>query len=136
MTAWDSLVTQGTRWIDSKRALELLFDLSPDAMHIHGSFLLLFVIAAVLRRRPDNIWPWLMLLVIELVNEANDVFRPSMPTMRENWYVAGHDVLNTMFWPTVLLIFGRWLFPPASPVAQAGAESVTADRKPGASISE
>ncbi len=110
------LIEVGTRIIGSKDALELLVDLSPDALHVHLSLIVLFGIALLLRQRPDNWRPWLVLLVLEVVNETNDILHHSMRVPLDDRAAALHDLLNTMFWPTMLLIFGRMLFPPAAPI--------------------
>lgn len=110
------LIEVGTRIIGSKDALELLVDLSPDALHFHMSLLVLFVIAVVFRRRPDTWLPWTVLLVLEVINETNDILHHSMLVPLDDRAAALHDLLNTMFWPTVLLIFGRMLFPPRVPI--------------------
>ncbi len=106
----------GTRLIGSKDALELLVNMSPDALHVHMSLLILFGVALILRRRPDNWLPWLVLLLLDLVNEANDILHHSMRVPLDDRAAALHDLLNTMFWPTILLIFGRMLFPPRVPI--------------------
>ncbi|TXC74233.1 hypothetical protein FSZ31_05885 [Sphingorhabdus soli] len=110
------LLELGTRIIGSKDALELLVDLSPDALHIHMSLLVLFAIALILRRRPDDWRPWLVLLVLEMINETNDILHHSMRVPLDDRAAALHDLLNTMFWPTLILIFGRLLFPPPVPM--------------------
>ncbi len=119
-----SLEQFGTKIIGSKDALELLIDLSPDALHIHLSLLVLFAIAFVVRRRPDHWIPWATLLLIEIVNEINDILHHSMLTPLDDRAAALHDLLNTMLWPTVLLIFGRMLFPlPVPKAVEPGPDS-------------
>jgi hypothetical protein len=91
------LIEVGTRIIGSKDALELLVDLSPDALHFHMSLLVLFVIAVVFRRRPDTWLPWTVLLVLEVINETNDILHHSMLVPLDDRAAALHDLLNTMF---------------------------------------
>jgi hypothetical protein len=97
-------------WIGYKLRLVDFVGLTNDAMHIHGSILILFVSAIVLRRRPDSIWCWLIVLFAELFNEYADLhgMAPGEATID----AAMHDLYNTMFWPTVILVLGRFLFPP------------------------
>ncbi len=113
----DSLEQFGTRIIGSKDALEFLISLSPDALHVHMSLFLLFGIALIVRRRPDTWIPWTALLLFELGNEINDVMHHSLLTPLNDRAAALHDLLNTMFWPTILLMFGRILFPRSAPKA-------------------
>jgi hypothetical protein len=97
-------------WIGYKTRLVEFVGLTNDAMHVHGSILILFGSAIVLRRRPDSIWCWLIVLAAELFNEYADLkgVAPGEATID----AAIHDLYNTMFWPTVILVLGRFLFPP------------------------
>lgn len=97
-------------WIGYKLRLVEFVGLTNDAMHVHGSILILFVSAIILRRRPDSIWCWLIVLFAELFNEYADLHgvAPGEATID----AAVHDLYNTMLWPTVILILGRFLFPP------------------------
>jgi hypothetical protein len=97
------------QWIICKTWLVEYVGFTNDAMHVHGSILILFVSAIVLRRRPDSIWCWLIVLLAELFNEYADLrgIAPGEETMD----AAIHDLYNTMLWPTVILILGRFLFP-------------------------
>jgi hypothetical protein len=97
-------------WIGYKTRLVEFVGLTNDAMHVHGSILILFVSAIILRRRPDSMWCWLIVLAAELFNEYADFqgVAPGEATID----AAIHDLYNTMLWPTVILILGRFLFPP------------------------
>ena len=83
--------------------------LTNDAMHVHGALLILCVSAILLRRRPDSLWCWLIVFLAELFNEYADLrgAAPGEATID----AALHDIYNTMFWPTLILILGRFLFP-------------------------
>ena len=98
-------------WIGYKTRLIEFVGLTNDAMHIHGSLLILFGSAIILRRRPDSVWCWLIVLVAELFNEYADLQgqAPGEATID----AAMHDLYNTMFWPTIILILGRFMFPRA-----------------------
>jgi hypothetical protein len=97
-------------WISYKIQMVGFVGLTNDAMHVHGSLLILFVSAIILRRRPDSIWCWLIVLVAELFNEYADLkgLAPGEASMD----ASIHDLYNTMFWPTLILLLGRFLFPP------------------------
>lgn len=96
-------------WVNYKIWLIEAVGLTNDAMHVHGALLILCVSAILLRRRPDSLWCWLAVVAAELFNEYADLrgAAPDEATMG----AALHDIYNTMFWPTVILIFGRVLFP-------------------------
>ena len=96
-------------WLEWKQWIVGVVGVTNDALHIHGSLLLLFISALMLRRRPDNIWSWLFVFGLELFNEYADLHGQ---TPGEASMTAGlHDVYNTMFWPTLILLFGWFIFP-------------------------
>ena len=101
-------------WIGYKIRLLDAVGLTNDAMHIHGSLFILFGSAIILRRRPDSVWCWLIVLFAELFNEYADLHSqaPDGATIG----AAMHDLYNTMFWPTIILILGRFMFPRAKKV--------------------
>ena len=108
-------------WIGYKTRLVEFVGLTNDAMHVHGSLLILFVSAIILRRRPDSIWCWLIVLAAELFNEYADLkgLAPGEASIK----ASIHDLYNTMLWPTVIVILGRFLFPPRRKVQPTGAVS-------------
>jgi hypothetical protein len=96
-------------WIGYKTWLINHIGLTNDAMHVHFAFLILIMTAVLIRKRPDSFLPWLVVLLAELFNEYADLTgnAPGEGTIKASL----HDIYNTMFWPTMLLLFGRWLFP-------------------------
>jgi len=116
----DRLQILAEHWVSYKIWLIETVGLTHDAMHIHGSLLILCVSAVVLRRRPDSPWCWLIVFIAELFNEYADLRGAAAGEATID--AALHDVYNTMFWPTLLLILGPVLFPrkkttPVSPDA-------------------
>lgn len=105
----DRLQLLAEHWVSYKMWLIDTVGLTNDAMHVHGSLLILCVSAILLRRRPDSLWCWLIVFIAELFNEYAD-FRGAPPG-EATMDAALHDIYNTMFWPTVILILGRVLFP-------------------------
>jgi hypothetical protein len=98
-------------WIGYKTQLVGFVGLTNDAMHVHGSILILFVSAVIVRRRPDSIWCWLIVFVAELFNEYADL--KGQAPGEASIDASLHDLYNTMLWPTILLFAGRLLFPRA-----------------------
>ena len=93
-------------WNRDKTWLSKLTGLSADALHVHTSILLMLAAAVVWRRRVDHAIPWLTVFAAELVNEALDL---SAPANGENTIHASlHDIYNTMFLPTVILLCLRF----------------------------
>ena len=115
-------------WIGYKTRLVEYVGLTNDAMHIHGSLLILLVSAIVLRRRPDSIFCWLIVFAAELFNEYADL--KGLAPGEASIDASLHDLYNTMFWPTVILVLGRFLFPPRKkePKAEAGGSGDLADQ--------
>lgn len=105
------------RWIGYKIWLIEKVGLTNDAMHVHGSLLILLVSSILLRRRPDSAWCWIIVLIAELFNEYADLRgqAPGEATLDASL----HDLYNTMFWPTIILVLGRFLFPRRKPEAPA-----------------
>lgn len=103
-----SLQSMAEYWIGQKLRLIEAVGLTNDAMHIHGSLLILFGSALLLRRRADSIWCWLIVFFAEILNEYADLkgLAPGEATMD----AAMHDIYNTMLWPTVIVVLGRLLF--------------------------
>lgn len=81
--------------------------LEKDALHIHAALFIYILVAFLVRKSPRSALPWLAVFVIEIANEAHDVW--------DNWGApagwiigeSGKDLWNTMLWPTVLLIAVR-----------------------------
>jgi hypothetical protein len=119
----DRLQILAEHWVSYKFWLIETVGLTNDAMHVHGSLLILCVSALVLRRRPDSPWCWLIVFIAELFNEYADL--RGTPAGEATIDAALHDVYNTMFWPTLFLILGRALFPrkKATPVGPAAISS-------------
>ena len=119
----DRLQLLAEHWVSYKIWLIETVGLTNDAMHVHGSLLILCVSALVLRRRPDSPWCWLIVFIAELFNEYADLRGAAAGEATID--AALHDVYNTMFWPTMLLILGRVLFPrkKATPISPAAISS-------------
>jgi hypothetical protein len=85
--------------------------LTKDALHIHVGLVVFLAAMLGLRRRPGDIAPLAIVVAVALLGEAWDV--------RDRW-VAGmaadvpghvHDIVNTLFWPTLLTMAARLRLP-------------------------
>ena len=82
--------------------------LSKDALHIYAGLIVWLLAAALFRKSITTLKPWLAVLVVALGIEAFDAF--------DDWVGLGywrvsasvHDVLNTLFWPTVFALLARF----------------------------
>ena len=92
-----------------KTQLSEFLGITKDALHIHIG-LAIFLGAALVFRRSLASWiPWLALLAFELSNEAMDVFYLDEGGIGFDLGDSPKDIVNTMFWPTVVFIVARWL---------------------------
>lgn len=96
-------------WIGYKTRLVEYLGMTDDSLHVHGSLLILFVSAILLRRRADSLWCWIIVLIAELFNEFADL--KGLAPGEDSIDASLHDIYITMFWPTILVIFGRIVFP-------------------------
>jgi hypothetical protein len=102
------LQPQAARWAQVKLELGEALGLSTDVLHLHAGMLVLCFAALVLRRSPLDWRPWLVLLVLECANELADLMLEGMGSTEATLGAGLHDLVNTMFAPTLLLLVGRW----------------------------
>ncbi|USI76119.1 hypothetical protein [Sphingopyxis sp. USTB-05] len=93
--------------------------LDKDALHIYFGLALFLTIRLVWRWRGGWIVAWLAVIAMacggEWLDMTAEVGRSAIQPDPAHW----HDIWNTAFWPTVLLIVGRWLQPKAKVPAAA-----------------
>ena len=82
--------------------------LSKDALHVYAGLAGCLLAAALFRRSITTLRPWLAVLVVALCVEAFDAFDDWVDLGRWRYMASLHDVLNTMFWPTVLALLARF----------------------------
>ncbi|WP_447756954.1 hypothetical protein [Sphingopyxis fribergensis] len=85
--------------------------LDKDALHIYFGLTLFLLVRLVWRWRGGWVVAWLAVLAMACGGEWLDlnaeIGRSAIQPDAAHW----HDIWNTIFWPTVLLIVGRWLQP-------------------------
>jgi hypothetical protein len=86
--------------------------LSRDALHVYAGMAVLLLVAGALRRPLQSILPWLVVMLVAVVAELPDLRDDLAQYGRWHWLASVHDVVNTLFWPTVLLFFTRWRYGP------------------------
>ena len=93
---------------NAKTFLMLNLHLGKDALHIYVG-LAVFLASAAVFRWPIRSWrPWIAALCAALAGEIWD--------LRDTFTFGGtlrleanlKDVLNTIFWPTMLMLLARW----------------------------
>jgi len=87
-----------------KLAIVSATGLSKDALHIYAGLALFLLAAVLMRNRPSLAVPWCVVLLAALLAEALDL-RDDIASMGHwRWAASLHDVLNTIFWPSVLTV--------------------------------
>lgn len=82
--------------------------LSKDALHIYVGLSVFLVTAAVLRKPLQSIIPWLAVAAVAIAGEALDMRDDITSFGYWRWEASLHDVLNTLLWPTVLLLLAKF----------------------------
>lgn len=100
--------------------------LDKDALHIYFGLALFLLVRLVWRWRGGWVIAWLAVLAMacggEWLDMTAEYSRSAIQPDAAHW----HDIWNTMFWPTVLLLVGRWLQPGVK-ASDATAASVEPD---------
>ena len=73
-------------------------------MHIHAGLLIFFAAALVFRRRMRSRVPIALVYFFALAHEVVDQFTPGAAS---NPWEPLVDILNTVFWPTLLYLLAR-----------------------------
>jgi hypothetical protein len=82
--------------------------LSKDALHVYAGLIIWLLAAALFRRSIATLRPWLAVLVVAVGIEAFDAFDDWVDLGRWRYKASLHDIVNTMFWPTVLTLLARF----------------------------
>lgn len=106
-------------WHQIKLLIEHGSGISMDALHIMVGFILFLLAARILKTSVASPGPWLVLLVLELLNEAYDLDVEIWPNLGTQLGEGLKDILLTMALPTLVAVLARWrpgLFLPADTV--------------------
>jgi hypothetical protein len=91
-----------------KLAIIAVTQLSRDTLHVYVGLSTLLV-AALLFRRPLRSWaPLLAVVLVAVLVEVVDLRDDWITRGRLRWWASTHDFVNTLFWPTVLLLVARY----------------------------
>lgn len=90
-----------------KLVIASVLDLSKDALHIHLGLAVFVAVALVLRKPLRSAVPWLATAAIAFTGELVDM-RDEIGSLEHwRWGASLHDVINTLFWPTLLSFLAR-----------------------------
>lgn len=111
-----SLFTERKSWIVASTGL------GKDALHIYFGLALFVAVRLIWRWRGGWLVAWLAVLAMatggEWLDMALEAERSAIQPDAAHW----HDLWNTMFWPTILLLVGQWLQPQRRSVLGENAE--------------
>ena len=117
-----TLIELASLFEERKSWLVTATDLSKDALHIYFGLALFMLVRLAWRWRGGWVAAWLAVLVMACGGEWLDMTAEFSNAAIQPDAAHWHDIWNTMFWPTVLLLVGRWLQPVAQPRADASGE--------------
>lgn len=93
---------------EAKIWLILTLDLSRDALHVYIGLTVFLGVALVFRLRLADWRPWFAVLLAALAGEAWDWIDDARFGHGHIYYGHVHDFVNTLFWPTMLLLLARY----------------------------
>ena len=96
--------------------------LGKDALHIYAGMALFLGVRLLWRWRGGWTLAWLAVLAMACTAEWGDIKAEAANTALQPDAAHWHDIWNTMFWPTVLLLVGRWLQPKPKPKADVSSD--------------
>jgi hypothetical protein len=91
-------------WEAAKDWLSSEFHVSHAVLHIHLGLTLYLMTGLLLRRPLGSVLPWLVVVALELVNEASDFLRYYVSAWPWTPTNTIEDIFNTLFWPTILVV--------------------------------
>lgn len=106
-TFFTTLETVGNGWYHAKTFVEHAIAFSDDALHIWAGVLIQLLAAALLRRSLGSWWAWSAVLVLELANEAVDLWVERWPDLAQQLGEGGKDIVLTLLLPSLLLLISR-----------------------------
>ncbi len=93
--------------------------LDKDALHIYIGLAIFLTVRLLWRWRGGWLLAWLAALTLATIFEWLDMRTVAVGSPIQPDASHLHDIWNTMFWPTVLLVVGRWLHPDVKSAPEA-----------------
>lgn len=88
--------------------------LDKDALHIYAGMGLFLLVRLLYRRRGGWVIAWLAVVAMACGGEWLDLIAEGKKGVIQPDAAHWHDIWNTAFWPTILLLVSRWLPRPAA----------------------
>lgn len=90
-----------------KLAIVSATGLAKDALHVYVGLAVLLIAAAALRKPLRSVVPWLSVLAVACAGELLDLRDDIVYLGHWRWATSLYDILNTLFWPTVIWLLAR-----------------------------
>jgi cell shape-determining protein MreD len=91
-----------------KQMLVSATSLSKDTLRIYVGLAVMFTTAPVSRRPLRSFLPWLIALAVAIAGELLDLHDDMIYLGHWRWQMSLHDLANTLFWPSVMLLLSRF----------------------------
>ena len=88
----------------AKETLGTTLGATEDLLHLHAGLIIFFAAALFLRHRMRSRVPIALVYIFAFGNEAIDAYSPAGGATLTGSVV---DILNTIFWPTLLFLLAR-----------------------------
>jgi hypothetical protein len=101
------MVAGESLWLSAKELAEHASGWPTDTLHVIGGVLLQLLLVAWLGRGLADGRPVLLVLILELVNEAHDLWVERWPSLPMQVGEGLRDLVGTLLLPTVLWLVAR-----------------------------
>lgn len=117
-----TLIEIASLFEDRKLSIIEASGLGKDALHIYFGLALFLLVRLMWRWRGGWIVAWLAVVAMACGGEWLDMTAEHSRSTIQPDAAHWHDIWNTIFWPSVLLLVGRWLQPQAKDAAVMASE--------------
>ena len=91
----------------AKLAIVSFLSLPKDALHVYVGLIIFLGAMVTLRKPMRSLVPWLVVLLLALAGEMWDGYDDLRSLGHLRPAASWHDIWNTLFWPTALLLLAR-----------------------------
>ena len=83
------------------------FNVSKDAMHVYIGLSILLLWLLFIRKPLSSLKNLIPVIIVAIIMEVFDLRDDFTSFGRFRWAASLHDILNTMFWPVVIVFFSK-----------------------------
>ena len=85
-------------------------DLSRDAIHIYVGITVLLLFVIIFQKGRFSVVSLIPVFVVAIIMEVFDLYDDSRTFGYLRWDASLHDVVNTVFWPVILVFVAKFKF--------------------------